>query len=100
MLTYEMSVEAGGMIHWIQSVYVVPEARQKGVFRALYEHVCGQAFKENQCGVEVKCVRLYCEKDNERAKQVYTRVGMNRQDQLEFFDADFVFSLSDETGPL
>ena len=36
MLTYEVSVQIGGLIHWIQSVYVVPEARRQGVFRAMY----------------------------------------------------------------
>jgi len=28
MVTYEMSIEVGGQIYWIQSVFVVPEARK------------------------------------------------------------------------
>ena len=43
MLTYEVSVAMGGMIHWIQSVFVVQEARRMGVFRSLYNHVITQA---------------------------------------------------------
>ena len=57
MLTYEMSPALGGLIHWIQSVYVVPEGRRKGVFRALYNTVVEGA----QANPEVKCVRLYAD---------------------------------------
>lgn len=39
MLTYEVSVAMGGMIQWIQSVFVDKEARRMGVFRSLYNHV-------------------------------------------------------------
>ena len=39
MMTYEMSPRYGGLIHWIMSVYVIPEMRQKGVFRLIYNHV-------------------------------------------------------------
>ena len=39
MLTYEMSVAFGGLIHWIQSVFVVPEARRKGVFRKIFTFI-------------------------------------------------------------
>jgi GNAT superfamily N-acetyltransferase len=63
MLTYEVSVAMGGMIHWIQSVFVVQEARRIGVFRSLYNHVIAQA-KLDQF---VKCVRLYCETENFKA---------------------------------
>ena len=60
MLTYEMSVAQGGLIHWIQSVYVNADARKKGVFRKLYTFVKDQA----QADPLVKCVRLYVELDN------------------------------------
>jgi hypothetical protein len=39
MITYEVSVAIGGMIHWIQSVFVDKEARRMGVFRSLYNYV-------------------------------------------------------------
>ena len=60
MVTFEMSPVFGGLIHWIQSVYVVPEARKKGVFRSLYNKVVEGA----KANPEVKCVRLYVEKEN------------------------------------
>lgn len=36
MITYEMSLAEGGQIHWIQSVYVIAEARNQGVFRSIF----------------------------------------------------------------
>ena len=63
MVTYEWSPRYGGLIHWIMSVYVIPDMRQKGVFRALYNHVVDNAKSDEK----VKCVRLYVETDNDRA---------------------------------
>src|SRR5690606_619853 len=39
MHTREWSDWRAGEIWWLQSVYVVPDARQQGVFRALYQHL-------------------------------------------------------------
>src|SRR5262245_5068664 len=41
MITYEWSDWRNGWVWWIQSVYVRADARRRGVFRALYEHVHG-----------------------------------------------------------
>lgn len=60
MITFEMSVAEGGQIHWIQSVYVVAEARKQGVFRAIFEHVIEEAKKDSF----VKGVRLYVDTEN------------------------------------
>src|SRR5438552_17278470 len=38
MITTEWSDWRNGWFWWIQSVYVRPEARRRGVFRALFEH--------------------------------------------------------------
>src|SRR4051812_31390554 len=38
-LTFEWSDWRNGWMWWIQSVYVRPEARRRGVFRALFRHV-------------------------------------------------------------
>jgi ribosomal protein S18 acetylase RimI-like enzyme len=57
---------------WIQSVYVVPEARRGGVFAALYRHVLAAA----EASAEVCGVRLYVEQDNQRARQTYAALGM------------------------
>lgn len=63
MIHFETSFEVGGLIWWINSVYVHPDHRQKGVFRALYDHIIGQA----RADPWIKCVRLYVELTNERA---------------------------------
>ena len=86
MITFEMSPVFGGLIHWIQSVYVVPEARKKGVFRSLYNTVV-EAAKANP---EVKCVRLYVEKENLSAQSVYEKLGMSKMDTYDFDEIDYV----------
>ena len=64
MLTYEMSAAVGGMIYFIQSVYVNSEVRKKGVFRALYNGIVEKARLDPIC----KCVRLYVELENHTAQ--------------------------------
>ncbi|MBY0522645.1 MAG: GNAT family N-acetyltransferase [Gemmataceae bacterium] len=73
MVTYEWSDWRNGWIWWIQSVYVRPEARRLGVFRALYEHIRQTARQEGAIGI-----RLYVEEDNKRAHETYYRLGMVR----------------------
>lgn len=73
MITTEWSDWRNGLFWWIQSVYVVPEARRQGLFTQLYRHVESLAAAEpNICGF-----RLYVEKENEVAKAVYRSLGMN-----------------------
>lgn len=72
MLTTEWSDWRNGTWWWIQSVYVHPEFRGRGVFRALFEHVEQQA---RECPGVVG-VRLYVHRDNSAAQQVYQRLGM------------------------
>jgi GNAT superfamily N-acetyltransferase len=73
LITYEWSDWRNGWIWWIQSVYVVREARQRGVFRAIYEHIVETARREGCAGI-----RLYVEDNNQRAHEAYYRLGMKR----------------------
>ena len=86
MVTYEMNAVLGGYINWIQSVYVDAAFRKMGVFRALYNTVVEDAKKQE----EVKCVRLYVEKENEQAKAVYEKLGMAKYDHWDFDECDYV----------
>jgi ribosomal protein S18 acetylase RimI-like enzyme len=72
-ITFEWSDWRNGWLWWIQGVYVRPEARRQGVFRALYEHVVAEA-RENP---EVIGLRLYVERENRSAQETYQRLGMN-----------------------
>jgi ribosomal protein S18 acetylase RimI-like enzyme len=71
-VTYEFSDWRNGWFWWVQGVYVRPEARRKGVFRALFEHVVEAAKRDP----EVIGLRLYVERDNELAHQTYEKLGM------------------------
>lgn len=78
MVTYEWSDWRNGWIWWIQSVYVRPDARRKGVFKALYNHVYRTA-KES---ADVIGLRLYVERDNHGAQKTYVRLGMEVTEYL------------------
>jgi GNAT superfamily N-acetyltransferase len=73
LLTYEWSDWRNGMVWWIQSVYVIPEMRGQRVYAGLYEHVKRLAHAEES----VRGIRLYVDRRNTRAQQVYTRLGMD-----------------------
>ena len=72
MHTWEWSDWRNGMIWWLQSVYVQPEHRGRGVFRMLYEHV--RRLAESDPGVVG--FRLYIETGNDAARSVYEKLGM------------------------
>jgi GNAT superfamily N-acetyltransferase len=85
MITYEWSDWRNGVFWWIQSVYVKPEYRAHGVFRALYNYTINEATRGgNVCGI-----RLYVEKENERAHRVYEKLGMNLT-AYDMYETDFV----------
>lgn len=73
MLTTEWSDWRNGDWWWIQSVYVVPDARRQGVYAALHAHV--RALAEATAGV--LGLRLYVEQDNAVAQRTYAALGMS-----------------------
>lgn len=73
MLTTEWSDWRNGLFWWIQSVYVLPQARRCGVYRALHERVRAEA-KATQ---DVIGIRLYVERENVTAQQTYLALGMH-----------------------
>lgn len=72
MITYEWSDWRNRMVWWIQSVYVRPEARRRGMYRRLYDAVLAEARAAGAGGV-----RLYVDRRNEAAQRVYERLGMD-----------------------
>ncbi|HEY8747360.1 MAG TPA: GNAT family N-acetyltransferase [Tepidisphaeraceae bacterium] len=71
MITFEWSDWRNGMIWWIQSVYVAPDYRRRGVFTALYDHVRSLVSTSGGVGL-----RLYVEENNATAQRTYQRMGM------------------------
>ena len=71
LVTREWSDWRNAFFWWIQSLYVIPELRRCGVFRAmsatLAERVRSAA---NVCGF-----RLYVERGNDAARNAYARLG-------------------------
>lgn len=74
MVTTEWSDWRDGYFWWLQSVYVKPEYRKQGVYRALYAHVRGAA----KAQPDVVGIRLYVENENEEAQTVYEKLGMKK----------------------
>jgi GNAT superfamily N-acetyltransferase len=73
MITPEWSDWRNGVVWWIQSVYVRPDHRRRGAYAGLYEHV-----KRIAESIEtIKGIRLYVDKRNAPAQEVYRRMGMN-----------------------
>jgi GNAT superfamily N-acetyltransferase len=78
MVTYEWSDWRNGTIWWIQSVYVDPDWRRKGVFSALYHYVESLLAEDTQA----IGLRLYVEENNTRAQQTYAALGMVKPSYL------------------
>lgn len=72
MVTFEWSDWRNAWFWWIQSVYILPEARGQKLYSRMYAFVKELAKdKGNVCGF-----RLYVEHDNVNAQKVYDAVGM------------------------
>jgi ribosomal protein S18 acetylase RimI-like enzyme len=80
MVTFEWSDWRGKWFWWIQSVYILPEFRGRGIYRLLYEFVKETARdRQNVCGF-----RLYVEKENTNAQNVYKKLGMKPSHYLMY----------------
>ncbi len=80
MITFEWSDWRDSWFWWIQSVYILPGFRGRGIYRLLYEFVKELALeKKDVCGF-----RLYVEKANERAQTVYEKLGMKASHYLMY----------------
>ena len=80
MITTEWSDWRNGDFWWIQSVYVRPGFRRRGVYRRLYRYLQELAAQDPAvCGF-----RLYVEHDNQRAQATYRAAGMAQTRYLVF----------------
>ena len=73
LIVPEWSDWRNGTVWWIHSVYVMPEHRRRGVYRAMYAHVRGIVERSaDLCGL-----RLYVDKTNDTARGTYKALGMD-----------------------
>jgi GNAT superfamily N-acetyltransferase len=80
MITFEWSDWRNKWFWWIQSVYILPEARGKKIYTQLYDFVKEKARKSGDvCGF-----RLYVEKENSNAQKVYDKCGMESSHYLMY----------------
>ena len=85
LVTTEWSDWRNGHFWWIQSVYVVPGYRRRGVYRMLHNHVLAEAKRRGDvCGL-----RLYVDRDNHVAQRVYASLDMHHS-RYDLFEMDFV----------
>ncbi len=87
LVTFEWSDWRNATFWWLQSVYVDPPWRRRGVFRRMHEAILGMARAQGDvCGI-----RLYVEKENEIAQRAYQRLGLVSAGYL-VFEEDFVMN--------
>lgn len=80
MITFEWSDWRNQWFWWIQSVYILPDFRGRGIYRLLYEFVKEKAAERGDvCGF-----RLYVERENVGAQKVYEKTGMQSSHYLMY----------------
>ena len=85
MITTEWSDWRNAYFWWIQSVYVDPGLRRRGVYRALDSHVRDEAQKQpDVCGL-----RLYVDRENHVAQAVYAGLDMQHSN-YDMYEIDFI----------
>ncbi len=80
LTTYEWSDWRNGTVIWIQSVYVIPGYRRRGVYSKLYSHVKQMVLDDKN----LKGIRLYADKMNHSAQKAYKKLGMNADHYITF----------------
>jgi len=80
MITSEWSDWRNAVIWWIQSVYVNPDYRKRGVFQNILKYIEKLAEETP----EIKALRLYVKDDNQIARRAYQNLGMKNSGYLVY----------------
>jgi L-amino acid N-acyltransferase YncA len=73
MTTYEWSDWRCGNVIWVQSVYIAATHRGMGVYKKMYEYIQQMVMTDP----DLRGIRLYVDKTNQAAQQVYEKLRMN-----------------------
>lgn len=73
MITFEWSDWRARTVWWIQSLYVIPEYRRRGIFRQMYAWLLERIDQDDSVGG----IRLYVDRTNLNAQKVYESLGMD-----------------------
>ncbi len=77
----EWSDWRNGTVLWIHSLYVISEARRRGIFKMLYLNLK----KQVEQSPKLMGLRLYVDKQNKSAQKVYEKLGMSK-DHYELYE--------------
>jgi ribosomal protein S18 acetylase RimI-like enzyme len=80
LTTFEWSDWRNGTVLWIQSVYVLPEYRRKGIYRSMYSFLKEKVLNDEN----LKGIRLYADKSNYPAQKTYKSLGMSPDHYVTF----------------
>ena len=72
-LAYTLTLEHGGVVAWLDEIYVVPSLRGRGVGRMLLRHAMEVAQRAG-----ARAVELEVDAEHVRAERLYAREGFNR----------------------
>ena len=75
LVLFEWSDWRNGEVLWIHSLFVAKDYRGKGVFRKMYDKLQQEVLEKEQ----YKGIRLYVEKTNIKAQNVYNAIGMTKE---------------------
>lgn len=81
LVTFEWSDWRNGVYWWIQSVYVHPDYRKKGIYRQLHKFIEQQAAADPG----VVGLNLYVYKENAVARSAYESLGMVQSNSLIYW---------------
>lgn len=80
LTTFEWSDWRNGTVLWIQSVFVIPSFRRRGVYSRMYQYLQDMVKSDTS----LRGIRLYADRSNTAAHQAYRNLGMNDEHYRTF----------------
>ena len=71
------SNESGGMIIWVEEIYVQPEYRSKGLGKEFFAYI------DSKIDKNVKKIRLEVRDDNKKAVKLYENLGFKKVEYMQ-----------------